>query len=205
MVSLLLELKKSLKEVRGIAGRMGNDELETPLHKMKVKSYILLSHGVIEEYLENKSLQICEQAISELSQNKISYCISSLVAFYKFQYPTILTHPPSVGHVTEFLVDAAEQCIIQHQEIISNNHGIRKKSLDRLFRPLGIDVDKVAPGLKASLDAFGQKRGTFAHGVGAHVQDTKGGIRQELNGIVSLLELFDQGCSICQKREVTLS
>ena len=52
---------------------------------------------------------------------------------------------------------------IQCKSRIDANHGIRKNNISKLFMNIGFSPSGACEAIIGSLDAFGQKRGDYAH------------------------------------------
>jgi hypothetical protein len=201
--SSMRELKKALRLSRQIASRMDGNQVQSDLHALKIRSYIILSHAAIEEYLESLSREIALKSISLLKdENFVSYSLLALISHYKSKFPQTFVVPASSHILRSTLADLSDQAIMKHEKAIDDNHGIRAKSVNNLFYPIGVDADRGYPGLVPALDTFGLKRGRYAHGLGATIVETRNNVDTEVRGIRTMLLEVDKIALECCRSEV---
>lgn len=190
-------LLRSLDGMKPLVQRVNPLTCETPLQTLKVRSYILLSHAALEEYLEDLCKDVALQAVEKFKESKkITNALLGLVA-------SGLLDEISVGkakrkakqdlfHDIEMF---ASEALTQFHTVIKNNNGIKRANQLSLLLPIGIDPETTDSATLAALDSYGTKRGDVAHKAKITKVHTLSEIDSELNSILLGLKLFDHaGC-----------
>lgn len=154
-----------LTVVRKITYGVPLNVCNTPIQELKVKSYILMSHAIIEEYLESIALYVAQQAIKELTLH--STLTTAAVG---------LISSGIIGRVEEDGISRklkrepfediklfATTAFGRFKSVVSNNNGIKTEDQLRLLVPVGVDPETEDAATMAALDSFGGKRGAIAH------------------------------------------
>ncbi len=187
------KLKAAIRLARKITIRVDANNLTTPLDEIKVRSYIILSHAAIEEYLETISENAAKNAVAQLRDNNIvSHALLALVGHYKSRFPKLFVTPPPLYDLRAELLLLAEECFEKHEDAIEKNHGISISSVNGLMFPIGVDADRLSAGMGGALQAFSGKRGKVAHNMGMQTLETKSSIDSDLRGILTGLKSIDQ-------------
>lgn len=188
------KLKSVLKGTNSLLSRVPATENKTKLHHLKVQSFILLTHAAFEQYLEGVSRLVLEISIEELNKKGIvNPCIFALlVAETTAQLDDKIARKKirldASTNTKEFLNQAKKN----HESVISSNNGITKKDQEKILTPIGINPESVDIVLSNSLDAFGTKRGGFAHNLKMQTEETKSSVLSEVNVICEGLKSFDE-------------
>lgn len=143
--------------------------LYTEPEQDQLRALRMLAHAEIEQFLEN---------YSELIANDLKSQLGSSIR--RNSLPRIW----------------ASSAVKQTLQAISQNNGITRESIQKLFEPLGVtdeDCDRISPIFLDRISTFGRNRGDVAHrsAIGATLQLNK--IREEkfLDEIMGYLEDFD--------------
>lgn len=158
-------LKASLAGIRPITNNVNKLFCETPVQHLKVRSFILLSHAALEEYLENAALDIALKART-LYKSK-GYITKALVGLISSGVLEEINAGKQKKKITQdvfknidvFSLEAYNQFVAK----VATNHGIKRDNQLNLFLPIGVNPDEVDFATVAALDAFGAKRGEIAH------------------------------------------
>ncbi len=126
-----------------------------------VKSFCLMSHAAIEEYMEALSEMMLAKVESDLLNKKTTLATSTLLASYGIALE-ISDDEREVDlscfdHVRLAVKDAKGR----HSRLLRENHGVSVKYLRKLLIPVGLNVPS---GPKVdSLKKLSEARGSFAH------------------------------------------
>jgi hypothetical protein len=146
--------------------------LENPLstpddYDYDVKSYCILCHAALEDYMETIALKVLDKAIENyVNHHHLSESIVTLMHF----------KAPSVNNYFEKLEDNAPLTNVYDytrnilkdikarfsKEITMQNHGASLKYIRQLLMPVAIDIPN-DPQLLNSLQLLANERGFFAH------------------------------------------
>ena len=124
-----------------------------------IRSYVLLSHAEIEAYLEDKSKERINKALTDWNTNrKRSNCLKSVLAF--------------TGNEIDFKGDQ-HAINMQHRvnrtvahymnSVVDRNHGVKEKNITNLLLPLGIEYSELDQAWLGIMESFGTTRGNIAH------------------------------------------
>lgn len=190
------KMARDLKVARKICYKVPISQCNTEIQDLKVKSFILLSHAILEEYIENIVLHVASEAIRQLAQNS-----------------TITT--AAVGLISSGLIGRIEQDGISRKlkrqpfedinlfantaygrfiRIVRENNGIKRNDQLKLLLPVGVDPETEDPVTMAALDSFGGKRGDVAHQFKISKTHTLSEIEGELSTIQTGLASYDAAC-----------
>jgi hypothetical protein len=153
----------------------------------RIKAFILLTHAELEYYFE---------CISEKIHSLHVTRITTPVLDYSRTHEELFVFGLGKMEPTKDFTKAerAERLLKNYQQQIVNNNGIKSKDILQLLLPAGIDIGNIPEVLKNSLNAYGEKRGDFAHkggGFRSKFVIDRDSQTNELNQILSELNLFD--------------
>lgn len=126
------------------------------------RSYILLVHAEVENYLEDiVSDKILNCFTLWFSSRKKSSCITSVLAFCgdKISFDTKRDTPEK----KEKIEHRIEKNINYYKSIIFSNHGIKKSNILNLLLPIGIERYELDDTWLSIMENFGSNRGLIAH------------------------------------------
>ena len=116
---------------------------------------IVLAHAEIEEEIES----VCYAAVDAIEANPptgFEFLAWGLSA-------AKLNAPDDADHKRQLQAGGTVKRLgLAYRELIRGSNGIKKKNLERLLLPLGIDLSALALDI-GTLDNFGAKRGDAAH------------------------------------------
>lgn len=122
-----------------------------------LRSYILLSHAAIEEFIEDTIKYYLNESEKIYLQDQK---INSLLKWF------LLKSEFSKEFQSKSFEYALGKLKSQYFEIINKNHGIKKSNLEKMLFKIGIENISFEP-----FEKIGEMRGNFAHygGKGAHM------------------------------------
>lgn len=163
-----------------------------------VVAFRVLCHAEIEEYLENRVLEIAASAHSSSKNGDIALCAACFLSFSErnFGLPPETFQAPHEGQRKDWpeRVDikarVGRSITAFTKYVRTENHGIREKNLLRLLLPVGANFLTFDPLLISELDSFGQQRGAYAHkSVKNHVV-SKPDPKEEYNKVKAIVGLL---------------
>jgi hypothetical protein len=128
---------------------------------LDVASYIVLTHGAFENFIEGLSLWALKRLEQSWLLNKrATRCTASLLLFHPV--PGENTPPGAASTVFNTIRLAVIEAKSDLSNKIQQNNGITPRHLKSLFRPLGVEIPS-DPVLTASLDSLVSMRHEWAH------------------------------------------
>lgn len=100
-----------------------------------IRSYILLCHAEFEYYFEQIANETINNLISSIEKIKIAKSKKNIIKIL----------------------------LINNQKTINTNNGIKIENLEKMYKPLSIDLNSIDPIYKSKLGCFSSKRGEIAH------------------------------------------
>lgn len=127
-----------------------------------VKSFCVLSHASLEEFVELISDEILSKVEKEFQSKKISLAAASLLLAYADRTVFSDDENSSMSSCFDAVRLALENCKVRHAKTIADNHGFSTKYLRKLLHPVGINTpnDEIK---MSSVRKLADARGSFAH------------------------------------------
>ncbi|MCK0121669.1 HEPN domain-containing protein [Loktanella sp. F6476L] len=192
-------MKDSLRDASKLVARDDRIECKSHLQHLKLQGYILISHSIFEEYLEN----LCREAArtakkvfvdDEIITKALVALISTSVVGKISDRAAKKVSEDLSNNLTLFSTEA----INTYFHTISANHGIKSSDQKNLLLPIGIDLAALDIGLSQNLNSFGSQRGSVAHSFKLEREDTLSAVQSQIDNIVRDLEVLDiEACSVC--------
>jgi hypothetical protein len=131
--------------------------------KEKLYSFSVLAHATIEEYIENEVKIIGDSALQRWNVNQ--YVCLPLLAMMCRREGDNIGFSGDVFTVSpqKDLRTVVATTHVQLNNRIGGNHGVRKANVAKLFMSVGFVPSGQCEAVLNSLDAFGSKRGEYAH------------------------------------------
>lgn len=163
-----------------------------------VRSYIVLAHAEIENYIEDLAEAVI--AATELRWRSDKRSGRGAAALLLYHDKRATTPSSLAGQSSSATLDTALGAAIRrHREYISReNHGVKEKNLLRLLLPIGILDHQLDPVWLANMDSFGAQRGIVAHVSARRVKtppdpgSTRKSVEDALAGLKSLEPMLRQ-------------
>ena len=204
--SHLKKMKRNLVHARKIVSRVDPAECRTPIQHLKLKSYILLCHAIIEEYIEDLGYDVAIRA-RKMFKSKGLIC-RSLVSLVASGVMDEIKSDRSKHKVGKDLVRNLEvfslESFNRYKSVVDNNHGIKLENLAAVFVPIGFDPESVDQALVNQLSAFGEKRGGVAHKFAIREEATLSAVDSDIAVIVRDLQQFDEEACNCLNLKMTV-
>ncbi len=132
--------------------------LATPTQSERARAFTLLAHAEVETYLENVVLGYVDRRVTEwLVGGSPSMCVVGLVKTAQRVVKSADTDQLSIQDV----VLLGKRQLSSY--ITTRNHGVRERQLSRLFIPIGLELAMLPSGFSQTMDAWGRRRGGYAH------------------------------------------
>ena len=191
------KLVRDIATARRITYSVPAHACSTTIHELKVKSYIFMSHAIIEEYLETIAMHVADQALEQLVKHSTLTTaavglISSGIIGRVEEDGTIskkLKREP-FEDIPLFLTTAYGR----FKSVVSKNNGIKNDDQLKLLLPIGVDPAVEDSATMAALDSFGGKRGAIAHEFKISKTHTLSEIDGDLATIRTGLLTYDSAC-----------
>lgn len=174
-------------------------EPKTDLDHLKIRSLILLSHAVFEQYFEDLAAEVAKKSLDFLSDESIlTLPAFSLISAHKNKFHEIIDVSVSDIVFLHSLLAVGVSALSAHEKVIEENHGIKASNQDKIFNPIGLDTRKLT--LRALLDSYGSKRGSVAHTAGIKTIHTRGDIERDIDTILKEIAPFDERAILSSQR-----
>lgn len=192
-----VKLKTHIAHARKILRSVDRDECRNDLQHLKLRSFVLLVHSIVEEFIEDLGLDVALQARRLFCDDGV--ITKALVALVTSQVLVEVKEKSKAKIGTDLVrnLDAfSEEAFNTYRSAVSSNNGVKPDDLRKVFVPIGIDPEAVDLALVNAMKALGEKRGGLAHKFAIQQELTLSAFDTDLNAIVRDLELFDkEACS----------
>jgi hypothetical protein len=158
------KLKAHIAHARKILRNVDRKECRNDLQHLKLRSYVLLSHSIVEEFIEDLGLEVALNARRIFCDDGI--ITKALVALVTSQVLSDVKEKSKSKIGTDLVrnLDAfSEEAFNAYRATITSNNGVKPENLRKIFVPIGIDPETVDLSLVNSMKALGEKRGGLAH------------------------------------------
>ena len=187
-------LALALATARKIIEDLPDHLIRGDLDELKLKSYVLLQHAAIEEYLERVSLYVLNQCKRQFDQtSKVTEPLISVCCYYSINVVTS----------SDLFEKMCRQAINKHVVALDGIHGIKTKDQDAIMNPVGIKMHDFDRVLSQMLNALGGNRGSVAHVFRIRQLSPKVALERESQTLLRLLQTFDN--ELCRKISLVYS
>ena len=163
---------------------------------MNCRAFITFSHAEFEQYLENLSIRILDNAIKKWQENNIVSVVALGILAFRRRKDTAISNDPDQPGKRNKLTTILMEAFNNQKDIIKGNHGISPKNFANLFTPLGITENEVDGALIIQLGNTSSHRGSLVHRTTNKslqmIKDPFTVEEQEINYLVSELKNFDK-------------
>ncbi|MGX1101012.1 hypothetical protein ACSSVZ_005080 [Amorphus sp. MBR-141] len=196
-----LDLKQSIRTLRShlLPRQFDSSGNYTERVFTKVVAFRVLSHAAIEEYIEERVVEIAIESSKTCKYfGRIPHPTACLLSFSEAsgKLPPDTLLPPNPNHSSawpekiDVFTRISKVTSFYVRFVKSENHGVREKNIISLLIPIGYPHQNLDPYLVSELDNFGKLRGEFAHtGVSKHVQ-SKPNPELELKKVTEIVNLL---------------
>lgn len=191
----LRKLKRSLAQAEKIASRVPEHGSITPLHHLKVQSFVLLSHAAFEEYLEELGRDTAREARRQFkSSGRVTYALVALVTAKLIDEVAL---EKAKKRITEELISNldvfSESALNRYEAVVRDNNGILERNQKNILYPIGIDPEATDTVLMNALHAYGQSRGSIAHSFSmVRTEYTLGGVKSDIATLLAAISSYDK-------------
>lgn len=162
---------------------------------MNCRAFITFSHAEFEQYLENLSIRILDNASKKWQEDRIVSIVALGVLAFRRRKETAVPDAPDQPGKKNKLTTILMEAFDKQRNIIKGNHGISPRNFANLFTPLGITENDVDGALLIQLGNTSSHRGSLVHRTTNKslqmIKDPFTVEEQEINYLVSELEKFD--------------
>ncbi|WP_157035732.1 hypothetical protein [Sphingobium chungbukense] len=152
-------LDLALATARKIIEDLPDHLIRGDLDELKLKSYVLLQHAAIEEYLERVSLYVLNQCKRQFDQtSKVTEPLISVCCYYSINVVTEFANPTNSFKSSDLFEKMCRQAINKHVVALDGIHGIKTKDQDAIMNPVGIKMHDFDHVLSQMLNALGSNR-----------------------------------------------
>ncbi len=185
---------RNLKHAKKIVRAVNIHECTTDLQHLKLQSYILLTHAIFEEYVEDLCSHVALEARTVFArEGRITKALVALIAAQVLEARAGGKGSRKIGsELVRNLDEFSKQAYNSFIDVIKNNNGIKPDNLRTLFLPIGVDPFEVDTALVNAMDAFGTKRGGIAHKFAIRRENTLGDIQNDVDNIGRDIESLDK-------------
>lgn len=127
-----------------------NDKKYQEKYLIHLRSYILLTHATLENFIEDCAKYLIYLSYSNYTKEKI---IDIRLSWLMLDAERQKIRGKELNNAIQFLVD-------NYREKVNNNHGIKEQNLKNIFGPIAIELSNF------NIEAYnqlGKLRGLFAH------------------------------------------
>jgi hypothetical protein len=123
-----------------------------------IRSYVILSHAEIESYFEDIASEIVTRSLQAwITSRRRSTCLLSIMTFCGEDIKWENRNDKNTIE-TRIRVTAGH-----YINLLKSNHGVKSKNILKILLPIGIEESSLDQTWLIEMDAFGKKRGSFAH------------------------------------------
>lgn len=196
------KLELSLVEAGGLLTGLPLHDMGSALQQLLLRSYVLLCHAAIEEYLEKVSLSVLYESLKNFeSDGRIRDPLLSACSYYKIILRDEIQIRRSDNSSRDLLLRIFRKAISEHANAIDGIHGIKTKDQEAMLLPIGVRLFEFDRLLSQALHSFGGVRGKYAHGLGFRVVTPRAGLESTVGSIFQLLQPFDN--MLCERHSVS--
>lgn len=195
-------LELALIEAGGLLSDLPYHDIGSRLNELKLKSYVLLCHAAIEEYLERISLSVLSESLKKFEEDKrIRDPLLAAASFYKILLDEELSLRKIGDSAQDYFLKIFKQAISEHAISIDGVHGIKTKDQDAILMPIGVRIFNFDRLLSQSLTSFGSTRGKYAHSMGLKMVTPRSGLEKTVHNIFLLLNSLDN--MLCERYKLS--
>ncbi len=197
------ELQFAFASAKALIKDLPPHDIRTDDQQLRLRSFVLVCHAALEEYLEDLSIWVLKQSRSIfLETGVIPQPLLSLKAYYSF--PQSDHDPTNFGPhtVRQFLTRICDKAIDKHEAELTTVHGIKTKDQDAIFLPLGMRLHSFDHALSQKLNSLGVMRGGVAHSFRIRQTLPRAALEQNIEVIERLMLPFDNEMCACIGRGI---
>ncbi|MGJ8605256.1 MAG: HEPN domain-containing protein [Marivita sp.] len=175
-------------------------DVVTTLHRLKLKSYVLLCHSAFEEYLEKVSTAVLVDSLGIFEEDGIIRDpLLSALSYYRIVIHREVLGERSTSNQRDVLLSLFKSAISEHHKALEGINGVKTKDQDAILAPIGIrlfDFDRL---LSQGLNSYGETRGRYAHSFGIKSITPRAGQIKTAVSILNMLKGLDNLLCECHR------
>lgn len=185
-------LECALAEAGGLLSDLPPHNIVNRIHELKLRSYVLLCHAAIEEYLERVSIAVLRESLEAFrADGKVRDPLVCACSYYKINVSQEVSSRRNGDSFRDILLALSARAIEEHDVALEGIYGIKTKDQDAILLPIGIKLFDFDRLLSQNLNSFGVTRGSFAHRFGLKHIVPRAGVESTVRGIFGLLQNLD--------------
>lgn len=168
-LELLIKLNLSLHlEINRISSKyldqhLGDLSLNTLEWEHDVKAFVLLTHAVIENYIEVLSGILIENAHFEFKYNGKTTEVLLMFCWTNMRESPSFNDKDWDDSTRILFISSFEEAKVKYVNYLNNdNHGVKYKHLNKVLRAVGLDLPQSSKNVESLMD-LAEHRGKFAH------------------------------------------
>lgn len=195
-------LTLALATARKIIQDLPDHSIRDDLDELKLKSYVLLQHAAVEEYLERASVFVLRECMKTFDQEaQIAEPLIAVCGYYNVCTLDFFSGPSNSYKISDTFLNVCRKAIEMHVVALDGVHGIKTKDQDTILNPLGIKLHDFDHVLSQKLNSLGRNRGSVAHLFRIRQIQPKIALENDTVTLINLLQPFDN--ELCRKTRVT--
>lgn len=196
------KLELSLAEASGLLLGLPMHDVGGKTEQLKLRSYVLLCHAALEEYLERVSLSVLSESMKAFENDgKIRDPLLSVCSYYKILLNNEAQDRIKNDSSRDLLGKIFRKAINEHTVSLEGVHGIKTKDQDAILLPIGVNLFNFDRLLSQGLNSFGETRGKFAHSFRLKVVTPRAGLESNVKKLLQLLQPLDN--MLCERHAIT--
>ncbi|MDR6183267.1 hypothetical protein [Asaia bogorensis] len=163
---------------------------------LKCQAFVVFSHAEMQVYWEAIARRILREAENRwLKTRTIDRVIATLMAFRRPEGVSV-PQDPFNPHTNGDFGKIIAQAIKSHNEVISDNNGIKRANISGMLIPLGVLPDEFIEAMLIQLDQTGKRRGEIVHKASSvslkTVRDPFQDEMQDIYNLIAEIKIFDK-------------
>lgn len=177
-------------------------DIRSDLDELKLKSYILLRHAAVEEYLERASVYALRECLKTFEVSlTLPEPLAAVCIYYEIDILKSLSSPLNKYNITDLFREVCDKAIERHIEALDGVHGIKTKDQNAILNPIGLKLHDFDHVLSQKLNSIGQNRGGIAHQFRIKQLQPRIAVESDTVTLLRLLQTFDN--EICRRMALT--
>lgn len=184
------------------AGKLIRDlpahSIGSDMDDLKLRSYVLLRHAAVEEYLERASIYVLRECLKTLvEQSHVTEPLIAVCGYYEMNLVATLAGivPPLNG--MSLFKDVCRTAVEAHITALDGVHGIKTKDQDAILNPIGMRLHDFDHVLSQRLNSMGTNRGSVAHQFRITLRQPRSAVESDTRTLLRLLQPFDN--ELCRR------
>ncbi|WP_424929001.1 HEPN domain-containing protein [Amaricoccus tamworthensis] len=198
------KLELALVEAGGLLADLPQHDVGNRLQQLKLKSYVLLCHAAIEEYLESVSLAVLNDSLVAFENDSVFRDpLLSACSYYKIVLSEEAPSRQAGDRCHDLFLILFKKARSEHVRALEGINGIKTKDQDAILRPIGVRLMEFDRILCQSLNSYGGVRGEIAHQFGVRTVVPRAGQERNVWNLFQLLRPLDN--MLCERHHISFN